>query len=96
MAVDDPRTITFTLRGPIRRADLPQLCDALSTLVRRNAAVVARCDVSAVEADAAAVDVLAQIQLAARQLGCSLRFTDSSSALRELISFMGLAEILLE
>ena len=40
------------------------------------------------------VDELARLQLAARRLGCSIRLRDASADLRELLDFLGLAEVL--
>ena len=45
-------------------------------------------------ADLGTVDVLARLQLAARQSGTELRVTHASDDLRELITFVGLAEVL--
>ena len=52
------------------------------------------CDVSSLPADAAAVDLLARLQLAARRHGSELRLCGASRALRELIAFCGLAGVL--
>jgi ABC-type transporter Mla MlaB component len=52
------------------------------------------CDVSSLPADAAAVDLLARLQLAARRPGGEIRLSGASHALRELIAFCGLAGVL--
>jgi hypothetical protein len=52
------------------------------------------CDVSSLPADAAAIDLLARLQLAARRHGGELRLSGSSRALRELIAFCGLESAL--
>jgi anti-anti-sigma regulatory factor len=52
------------------------------------------CDVSCLPADAAAVDLLARLQLAARRHGGEIRLSGASTALRELIAFCGLAGVL--
>jgi len=52
------------------------------------------CQVGALEADAATLDLLARLQLAARRLGIEVRLLDASSELRELIAFAGLAYVL--
>jgi ABC-type transporter Mla MlaB component len=52
------------------------------------------CDVSDVGADAVVVDALARLQLAARRNGCEIRLCRASSELRELVAFMGLANVL--
>jgi hypothetical protein len=52
------------------------------------------CDVRALPADAAAVDALARLQLAARRAGVELRLRHASAELRCLIAFTGLGEVL--
>ena len=52
------------------------------------------CNVSSLPADAAAVDLLARLQLAARRHGSELRLAGASQALRELIAFCGLESAL--
>ena len=49
-----------------------------------------------VEPDAVTVDALARLQLAARRHGCRVRLCSTSKALRELVSFMGLTDVLPE
>jgi hypothetical protein len=52
------------------------------------------CDVSALAPDAATIDVLARLQLAARRIDRELRLCYASRELRELIAFAGLADVL--
>jgi hypothetical protein len=52
------------------------------------------CDVRALPADAAAVDALARLQLAARRVGLELCLRHASTDLCCLISFTGLDEVL--
>jgi anti-anti-sigma regulatory factor len=52
------------------------------------------CDVRALPADAAAVDALARLQVAASRAGFELRLCHASPQLRCLISFCGLDEVL--
>lgn len=52
------------------------------------------CDVSALTPDAAAIDVLAGLQLAVRRLGLQLRLNGASAELQELIAFFGLNDAL--
>jgi anti-anti-sigma regulatory factor len=52
------------------------------------------CDVRGLEADAAAVDALARLQLAARRVGAELRLCHASAELRCLLVFCGLDEVL--
>ena len=41
-----------------------------------------------------AVEALARLTLAARRRGCQLRLLGASQPLRELVAFMGLADVL--
>jgi hypothetical protein len=52
------------------------------------------CDVRGLEADAAAVDALARLQLAVRGIGAELRLCHASAELRCLLVFCGLEEVL--
>ena len=90
-------TIAFAIRGPITRADLAGLCDRLCRLLASSAATVALCNLSdVVEVDAVTVDALARLQLAARRQGCVVRVLHVSPPLRELLTFMGLADVISE
>lgn len=95
-AVYEQTTITFGIRGPLARSDLPGLCDRVCTLLERSHATVALCDVSGIAADAVAVDALARLQLAAYRHGCQVRLRECTPALRDLVAFMGLADVLVE
>ena len=52
------------------------------------------CDVCALAPDAAAVEALARLQLAARRIGLEIRLCRPSSELCELIVFCGLDDVL--
>jgi len=87
-------TVAFAVRGPISRSDLQGLCDRVCAVLRQSAAPLALCDVATVEPDAVTVEALARLQLAARRLGCQVRLENASPALVELVSFMGLEDVL--
>ena len=89
-----PSTVAFAIEGPIARSDLPGLCDRVCSLLSESGAGVALCDVSGVDVDAVTVDALARLQLAARRQGCQVRLRNASSELLELVSFMGLRDVL--
>lgn len=85
------RSIEFAVGGPIARADIPRLCDALGKLLTNSTVELVVFDLSAVvRPDAVTVDALARLQLTARRLGYSARLRHASPELRELIDFMGL------
>jgi hypothetical protein len=52
------------------------------------------CDVGALAPDAAAVDVLARLQLTARRLGLDVGLSNASDELLELIALVGLCDVL--
>jgi ABC-type transporter Mla MlaB component len=94
MAAPVQQTVAFAVRGPIARTDLPGLCKRICTLLERSEAKVAFCDVCGVDPDAATVDALARLQLAARRHGCRIRLRNASPELCELVAFMGLCDVL--
>ena len=89
------RTVEFAIHGPIARDDLPGLCDRVCALLP-DGADVALCDVAGVEPDAVTVDALARLQLAARRTGCRVHLRGASADLLDLVSFMGLRDVLCE
>jgi ABC-type transporter Mla MlaB component len=94
MAVPAPQTIAFAIDGPIARADLPGLCERICALLERSGADIALCDVSRVDPDCVTIDALARLQLTARRHGCQFRLRNASSELLELVTFMGLRDVL--
>jgi ABC-type transporter Mla MlaB component len=96
MAAPAQQPLAFAVWGPIRRADLPGLCDRVCALLSEARPTVALCDVNGVEPDAVTVDALARLQLAARRQGCQVRLHNASPELRELVRFMGLTDVLLD
>jgi ABC-type transporter Mla MlaB component len=87
-----PKPVTFAIRGPIARDDLPGLCDRVCRLLSGGASV-ALCDVHGVEPDAVVVDALCRLQLAAKRCRCEVRLRHASPELLELVAFMGLSEV---
>jgi ABC-type transporter Mla MlaB component len=96
VAARAPKPLSFAVRGPIGRGDLPGLCDRVCALLGGGGASVALCDVRGVEPDAVTVDALARLQLAARRHGCRVRLRYASDELVELVDFMGLTDVLAE
>jgi len=91
-----PETFTFAIRGPITRGDLPGLSDRVCALLTDGGAGRAVCDVRDVAPDAVTVDALARLQLAAHRHRCRIVLCHASAELRELVEFMGLADLLPE
>ncbi|HEX2506557.1 MAG TPA: hypothetical protein VHK22_10160 [Gaiellaceae bacterium] len=96
MAAPLPKSISFAVRGPIARSDLPGLCERVCVLLRGSGATLGRCEVASVPADAVTVDALARLQLAARRTGCTVCLRGASPELRDLVAFMGLDSVLIE
>jgi ABC-type transporter Mla MlaB component len=96
MGVSTPRTLSFAVRGPVDRDDHPGLCDRVCALLEGSRADVAYCDVGGVEPNAVVVDALCRLQVAARRRGCQVRLRNASAELLDLVSFVGLCEILVD
>ena len=96
MTTTEPRSVAFTIHGPISRGDLPGLCDRVCALLRESRPDVAYCEVGGIEPDAVTVDALARLQLAAKRRACQVRLRGASDELRALVDFMGLADVLVD
>ena len=94
MSDGSPTAISFAIRGPLSRSDLPALYARFCALLGEHAPTLVLCDVSGVAPDAVAVDALARMQLAARRNGCTVRLRGADEPLRELVRFMGLRDVL--
>ena len=86
----------FAIRGPIRRKDLPGLCDRVCVVLTAHAGSVLSCDVSTVPADAVTIEALALLQLAARRKGCRIGLRAATPELLGLVGFLGLSDVLPE
>jgi ABC-type transporter Mla MlaB component len=96
MPTSGSHEVAFAIRGPIRRADLPGLCDRVCAVLAESTTVVVDCDVASVDPDAVTVDALARLQLAATRRGCAVRLQSASEQLVELVELMGLTHVLCE
>jgi ABC-type transporter Mla MlaB component len=96
MARPPQTSVSFSIHGPIAAADLAGLCRRVCALLTGAGARTALCDVRSVAPDAATVDALARLQLAARRTGCTVRLRHASPELRELVAFMGLEHVLVD
>jgi ABC-type transporter Mla MlaB component len=96
MSVNGPRTLELAVRGPISRTDLAGLCARICALLCTDGVEAAVCDVRGVEPDAVTVDALARLQLAAKRRGCHIHLRNASDDLVELVTFMGLEDVLPE
>jgi ABC-type transporter Mla MlaB component len=96
MGVSTPRTLSFSIHGPITREDLPGLCDRVCALLGSSRAEVAYCDVQGVEPNAVVVEALCRLQVGARRRGCQVQLRNASPELLDLVAFMGLCDVLVD
>jgi ABC-type transporter Mla MlaB component len=90
------RDPVLVVDGPIRVSSLPSLCQRVSAAVQASTTKRVDCDVGSVaDADVVAVEAFARMQLAARQLGGSVRFQRVSDEMVELLALFGLDNVLL-
>jgi ABC-type transporter Mla MlaB component len=95
MPTAGPNEVTFAIRGPIKRGDLPGLCERVCAILVESGELVV-CDVAGVDADAVTVDALARLQLAAQRRRCSVRLRNASAELLDLVELAGLENVLAE
>jgi ABC-type transporter Mla MlaB component len=86
--------LSIVVRGPLRRSDLPGLCERICRQLAAHPGSLVDCDVTGVSADAVSIDALARLQLGAQRQGCRVRLRDASPELRELVAVMGLTDVL--
>ena len=88
----------LVLPAPIRRADVPELCDRARDLMRGRLGEDLECDVGEVGyPDLRTVEALARVGLIARRLGTGIRLRGASVEMLDLLAFCGLpVELVLE
>jgi ABC-type transporter Mla MlaB component len=94
MPASAAKTVSFAIRGPIARDDLPGLSERICALMSASDARILLCDVQGVEPDAVTVDALCRLQVAARRRHCQVHLQHASKELLDLVAFMGLTEVL--
>jgi anti-anti-sigma regulatory factor len=86
--------LIVTIRGLIDRSAAARFGDEIGDLLRAAGTSLVVCDVGGVtEANAAAVDAVCRVRLAARRLGCRLRLRHASPELVDLLDLMGLCDV---
>jgi ABC-type transporter Mla MlaB component len=89
------REVVFVVWGPVERADVPGVCERLKEQLERSGPggtlVVDVADLG--PGDAAALDLLARIRLAADR---PVRFSHMHGRLRQLVEWVGLGHLLQE
>ena len=84
----------LVIAGSISRTDIPELCERARELLAREDTSTILCDVGGLtDPDAAAIDVLARLQLMARRRGGEIRLVHAGAHLRELLDLAGLLDV---
>jgi ABC-type transporter Mla MlaB component len=86
--------VELEIRGPLARSDLPGLYDRACAALERCRNGILICDVSAVPADAVALEALARLALGARRHRSRVKLRGSTPELDALIELAGLGEAL--
>ena len=94
MSKPEVRPVEVRIRGPLQRRDLPGLYTRICALCTLNPGATLVCDVSEVAIDAVAVEALARLELGARRNGCTVRLVSAPRELSDLVSFMGLQDVI--
>ena len=94
MSKPEVRPVAVTIRSPLQRTDLPGLYTRVCALFRANRGATLVCDVTDVAIDAVAVEALARLRLGARRHGCTVRLLSAPRELIDLVSFMGLQDVI--
>ena len=80
--------------APTSAAELSVLSRRLRTLMAEGQADLVICDVGGLtDPDAATVEGLARLQLAAHRMGCDVRLLNASEELHGLLALTGLCEV---
>lgn len=75
--------------------DAPGLCERVRAALQRTGAPVLVCDARELQPDVVTVEALARMQLTARRLGRRIELRGVTPQLGALLSFVGLADVLL-
>jgi ABC-type transporter Mla MlaB component len=93
-SAQDPGTVLIVIAGRINRSDAADLGARVHAILDARLATRVVCDVAAADPDAAIVDCLCRVQLAARRHGCRLEIRAAPVALQELLCLIGLTDVL--
>ena len=84
------------IRDPLERERIAELCARLDRLLRVRDVGLLLCDVGgATSPSCDTVEALARLRLLARRHGCGFRVLSPGDGLRDLLSLVGLDEVLL-
>jgi ABC-type transporter Mla MlaB component len=89
-----PSSLTFVVRGPIKRVDLRGLCERFRESLGGHKALLVECDVGSLAgSDLETVAALARFQLIGQQERVQIRVRGASAELRELLELVGLDDV---
>jgi len=92
---DDPKTIELAIAGQIDRADAARMGRQVRGLLNDRGIERIVCDVGSLSrSDAAVIDAMCRMLLAARRRGCQLTVRDASTELLELLFLVGLSDVI--
>ncbi|MGH2640206.1 MAG: STAS domain-containing protein [Actinomycetota bacterium] len=90
-----PGALALVVTGPITRGDVEPLCEGTRAAFDASDARLVVLDVAAIgEADVVTIESLARLELTVRRAGGWIRFRRAGRELHELVSMIGLADIL--
>ncbi len=90
-----PGALDLVVTGPIARRDIERLCEATREAFEASDARSVILDLAAIgDADVVTIESLARLQLTVRRAGGRIRFCRVGRELHELISVLGLTDIL--
>lgn len=91
----EPRAPVIAVSGSISRGDIRLLSERMAALLGGGSAELVVCDVGGLsDPDAVTIDALAHLWLTARRLGYQVRLDGVSNELQELLSLVGLCDVL--
>jgi hypothetical protein len=86
--------VDFCVDGPIARSDVPGIVARLCALLDHTDSEIVVCRLRGVHASAESLEALARLQLVAGRYGSRIELTGASGALRGLIAFAGMQDVL--
>ena len=88
-------TLEVVVTPPLTPAAVADLCGRVRALIEAHGARLIVCDVGTVtHPDAGTIEALARAQLTARRLGAQVRLRAPCDRLRDLLAFVGMADVL--
>ncbi|MGH9213688.1 MAG: STAS domain-containing protein [Acidimicrobiales bacterium] len=94
-AAERPGTVVLVIEQPITRRGIAALCERGRTWLEQSGATVIVCDVGAIpDPDGVTLEALTRVALTVRRAGRQIRLRHASRRLQDLLSLVGLREVL--